>query len=142
MCGVDQDMAYILLGYNAILNKDFVHVHALFDSKHFQKEVENIDLVHSLIRLASNKWSKRSLKVVIEGIVRTHELYKHSDIDDVLVNVTTGAEFETIINLIEALEGNMQSLGQICDHLFFENKSWICTMFSILGTGKFVKENI
>ena len=100
-------------GYNAILNKDFVHIHDLFDSIQFKKEIEDIDLVHALIRLATNKWTKSSLKVVIENIITSHGLYPHADTRNTLKRVTRGAEFTTIMNLIESSEGDVQGLGQL-----------------------------
>lgn len=135
-------MAHILIGYNAILNKDFIHVHDLFGFQQFKNELKNMDLVHALIKLASNKWDKDSLKTVVESIIVSKNLYTQDMIPDKIEQMSNSIEFVTIGNLVEAINGDMQSLGQVCDCMFFDNKSWICTLFAILATGKFSMETI
>ena len=135
-------MAHILIGYNAILNKDFIHVHDLFDFQQFKDELDNMELVHAIIKLASNKWDKESLKTVMESIIVSKNLYATANVPEKIEQMSQSIEFETIINLVEAINGDMQSLGQVCDCMFFDNKSWICTIFAILATGKFSMETI
>lgn len=62
-------MAHILIGFNALLNKDFISIHSMFDFEQFKEELDNMELVHATIKLASNKWNTESLKTVVEGII-------------------------------------------------------------------------
>jgi len=130
-------VAHILIGFNAILNKDFINVHDLFDFQQFKDELDNMELVHSVVKLGSNKWTKESLKTLIEGIIVSENLYTHCNIPEKVELMSKSVEFTAVINMIEAIEGDMQSLGSICDDIFFDNKSWICSLFAILSAGKF-----
>ena len=90
-------MAHILIGFNAILNKDFIHVHDLFDFQQFKDELDNMDLVHAIIKLASNKWDKESLKTVMESIIVSKNLFSNSNIPEKIEQMSQSIEFETII---------------------------------------------
>jgi hypothetical protein len=101
-----------------------------------------MELVHAIIKIASNKSNTESLKKAVEGIIISENLYSHRNIHDQIEKMSKSIEFKILINFIEAIDGDMEALGQICDHIFYDNKSWISTLFSILNTGKFSLDNI
>ena len=113
LCGIDEDIAHVFLGYNAILNKDFVNVSQMFEFEKFKNSINNSELMDAVLGLASNRWNSESLKLIMENIIVSNNLYPQYNVSDVIEKISNQIEFETVINLIEAVEGDMQSLGQI-----------------------------
>ena len=113
LCGIDEDIAHVFLGYNAILNKDFVNVSQMFEFEKFKNSINDSELMDAVLGLASNRWNSESLKLIMENIIVSNNLYPQYNVSDVIEKISNQIEFETVINLIEAVEGDMQSLGQI-----------------------------
>jgi len=38
-----------------------------------------------------------------------------------------------ITNMIHAMDGDILSLGYICDHIFFDNKAWMCSFLTSIS---------
>ena len=142
LCGVDEGMAFILAGFNALLNKDLVKVHDMFDFDQFNKEIDDIELVHAIIKIGSGKWDQESVEKVIKEIIISQNLYTHHNIDEKIKELVKSAEYKFIVNTLRGIDGDMQSLGQVCDYIFFNNKSWICTLFAVMSEGKLTLMNL
>lgn len=142
MCGIDEGIAHILTGFNALLNKDFVRVHDMFDFPQFKEEIDDIDLVHAVIKLGSGKWNDESIQKLMKEIIISQNLYSNHNTDDKITELSKSVEFSLIKLIIKATNGDMQSLGQVCDHIFFNNRSWVCTLFSVMNEGKLTMTNI
>ena len=113
LCGIDESIAHVFLGYNAILNKDFVNVTEMFEFDKFKNSINDPELIEAILGLASSRWNTDSLKLIIEKIIVSNNLYPQHNLPEIVDSLSEKIEFETVINLMEAIEGDMQSLGQI-----------------------------
>ena len=106
------------------------------------KEIDNVPLVHSIIKLGSEKWKDDDVKDIMREIIYSQNLFTNDDPDEKVEQFANSVEFNLVKNVIRATEGDLQSLGQTCDSLFFNNKSWVCTLFSVMSEGKLTLGNI
>ena len=112
-CKLDEDISHIMTGFNALLNKDFNNVDHIFLYKKFQDELNDNNLVRSVLALANNRYDTETLKLIVKTIIEIQNIYINHNIEDKVDNMAEGSEFDTIILLIEAIDGNLQSLGQL-----------------------------
>ena len=85
----------------------------MFEFEKFKNSINDSELMDAVLGLASNRWNSESLKLIMENIIVSNNLYPQYNVSDVIEKISNQIEFETVINLIEAVEGDMQSLGQI-----------------------------
>ena len=55
----------MFLGYNVILNKDFIKVTKMFEFERFKNSINDPELIEAVLGLVSNRWNTNSLKLVI-----------------------------------------------------------------------------
>ncbi len=48
-----------------------------------------------------------------------------------------GDRLDFLIDILKALKGDPQYIGQVFDHIFFRNKANVCTILSLLATSEF-----
>ena len=105
-------MAYILVGFNALLNKDFVKIHDMFDFDQFKKDIDDMELVHEVIKLGSGKWKHQSIVKIVREVIVSQNLYANYNIDEKIEEFSQSSELRLIKNIIRATKGDMQGLGQ------------------------------
>ena len=102
-----------MAGFNALLNKDYVKVHELFEFEQIKKEIDDVDLVHSVIKLGSGKWKEDDIQLIVREIIISQNLFTKDNINDKVAEIRKSNEFSVIANILRATEGDLQSLGQV-----------------------------
>ena len=132
----------MILGYNAIINKNEDHAQYLLETKNFKDNIEQQKVVKAIFELML-KGSKYSQDIfeVLESIWCSYDLFSNKDRKLEFKRWYDSVEMSVIDATLDALDGNMISLGFVADNIFFENKSAIWLLFGILNQNKFVFPN-
>lgn len=88
-------------------------MHEIFEFEQFQKEIDDINLVHGVVKLGSGKWNDESLRNIVREIMISQNLYTKDHLEDKLRELVAANEFQIIKNILRATEGDLQSLGQV-----------------------------
>ena len=134
---IDKNAISLIIGFNAIINGDEYNAHVMLESKQLKEEIghpEIVDAIQQLTIRGSNCQNKK-FKILFESICTSFNLFTEKDRKAEFKRWMKSVEINVIKWLLNAVKGDMASLGFIADNIYSENKSAICTLFGILSRG-------
>ncbi len=120
----------MIAAVDGLVNDNTQNMRLLFQTEDMDEDMEN--LAYSLIDIANYTWDYRDIKQVLNFLKtdarqQMPELCANGEVSE--------DEFDFIADLLEALNGDLPSVGKISDHLIYENKSAKCSMLVAFFTG-------
>ena len=127
---LDKKKAKVVAAVDGLVNENSQQMRLLFQTEGLDEEMES--LAYSIIDIANYTWDYRDINEIL-NFLKTGA--KHQMPDLCANGEVNEDEFDFIADLLEALNGDLPSVGRISDHLIFENKSAKCSMLVAFFTG-------
>ena len=131
---LQEDVLNILVGINAFTNFNKTKMHILFNWQMIKEEIENLDLLNSVFDLCQGIVEPDKILNIVENIIISQNLFDGKDISKLISSWRNSNELQVIKALINALNGDLNSIGYIADHLFFENSSSLWSLLCMIAS--------
>ena len=123
-----KDSRYALLSVNSFLNKKFFKPPKLFEWKIITNDIHKENLLNALFAFQNKSDKFDVLKRIVKHIIMPNQLYKGKDMKVFYAEFHKSIEYSLLKMFLKALNGNINSIGYILDHILYENKSSIQTI--------------
>ena len=130
LLGGQPKKAKVIASVDGLVNENSQSMRLLFQSEDLDEDMES--LAYSIIDIANYTWDYKDIREVLNFL---RDGAKQSMPDLCADGEVNEDEFEFIGDLLEALNGDLPSVGRISDHLIYENKSAKCQMLVAFFTG-------
>ena len=131
---LQEDVLTVLVGVNAFTNFNKAKMHLLFNWKMIKEEIDNLDLLNSVFDLWQGIVEPDKILNIVENIIISQNLFDGKDISKLISSWRDSNELQVIKALINALNGDLNSIGYIADHLFFENSSSLWSLLCMIAS--------
>ena len=135
---IDKEFACYVFGFNSIINQDEDNIFHLFKSSILLKDINDLSLIEAIYDLIKYgpKCLNKHLKTIFEKHCESNKLYSTTleSWANLLNKWTESSEKIVIENVINALDGDMTSLGFILDQIINTDKknSIFWTLFAMI----------
>ena len=99
-----------------------------------KEEIDNFDLLNSVFDLWQGIVEPDKILNIVENIIISQNLFDGKDISKLISSWRDSNELQVIKALIKALNGDLNSIGYIADHLFFENSSSLWSLLCMIAS--------